>query len=125
MIVSLIVKYSTIILPYINSLLHTTHTFISLQIAGQPLAELVKNHFVPIFSVSMALHCSERPGNEMAAMVLQSSILHLAEISEDERDKLIKKHMVCFLYFNNGSVVTFTDHAYLHIYFYLYIILIF
>ncbi|XP_044477149.1 serine/threonine-protein kinase ATM isoform X3 [Mangifera indica] len=64
------------------------------EIAGQPLAELVKNHFVPIFSVSMALHCSERPGNEMAAMVLQSSILHLAEISEDERDKLIKKHMV-------------------------------
>ncbi|KAJ0047583.1 hypothetical protein Pint_15443 [Pistacia integerrima] len=85
------------------------------EIAGQPLAELVKNHFVPIFSVSMALHCSERSGNGMAAMVLQSSILHLAEISENERDKLIKKHMVCFLYLNNGSVVTFTARAYLHI----------
>ncbi|KAJ0106487.1 hypothetical protein Patl1_18038 [Pistacia atlantica] len=85
------------------------------EIAGQPLAGLVKNHFVPIFSVSMALHCSERSGNGMAAMVLQSSILHLAEISENERDKLIKKHMVCFLYLNNGSVVTFTAHAYLHI----------
>ena len=42
----------------------------------------------------MALHCSKRPGREKGAFVLQSSILHLAEISENERDKLIKKQMV-------------------------------
>lgn len=64
------------------------------KIACEPLADLVKNHFVPIFSISMALHCSERSGSELGAVVLQSSILHLAEISEIERDKLIKKHLV-------------------------------
>uniref|UniRef100_F6GSQ7 Serine/threonine-protein kinase ATM n=1 Tax=Vitis vinifera TaxID=29760 RepID=F6GSQ7_VITVI len=63
-------------------------------VAGLPLAVLVKNHFVPIFSVCMALHCSKKSGWEKGAVVLQSSILHVAEISEDERDKLIKKYMV-------------------------------
>ncbi|XP_065875882.1 serine/threonine-protein kinase ATM isoform X2 [Euphorbia lathyris] len=66
------------------------------KISCQPLAALVKNHFVPIFSVCMALHCSKskRTGRDEGALVLQSSILHLAEISENERDQLIKKHMV-------------------------------
>ncbi|KAH9776172.1 serine/threonine-protein kinase ATM [Citrus sinensis] len=64
------------------------------KIAREPLADLVKNHFVPIFSISMAWHCSERSDSELGALVLQSSILHLAEISEIERDKLIKKHLV-------------------------------
>ncbi|KAK1564596.1 hypothetical protein Q3G72_006661 [Acer saccharum] len=64
------------------------------KIACQPLALLVRNHFVPIFSVSMALHCSERTDCAKGAAVLQSSILHLAEISEMERDKLIKTHLV-------------------------------
>ncbi|KAH7550460.1 hypothetical protein JRO89_XS13G0195300 [Xanthoceras sorbifolium] len=36
----------------------------------------------------------ERIDCEKGAAVLQSTILHLAEISEIERDKLIKKHMV-------------------------------
>ncbi|KAK9278063.1 hypothetical protein L1049_027621 [Liquidambar formosana] len=62
--------------------------------ASQPLANLVKIHFVPIFSVCMALHCSKKSGWEKGALVLQSSILHIAEMSENERDKLIKKHMV-------------------------------
>lgn len=65
------------------------------QVASQPLAVLVKSQFVPIFAVCMALHCSKRSGWEKGAVVLQSSILHLAEISENERDKLIKKYMVC------------------------------
>ena len=65
------------------------------QVACQPLAVLVKNHFVPIFAICMAQHCSKKSGWEKGAVVLQSSILHLAEISENERDKLIKKHMVC------------------------------
>ncbi|PRQ24322.1 putative non-specific serine/threonine protein kinase [Rosa chinensis] len=64
------------------------------RIACQPPAVLVKNHFVQIFSVCMGLHCSKRSGWEKGADVLQNSILHLAQISENERDKLIKKHMV-------------------------------
>ncbi|KAE8124229.1 hypothetical protein FH972_019134 [Carpinus fangiana] len=64
------------------------------KVACQPLAVLVKNQFVPIFAVCMALHCSKRSGREKGAFVLQSSILHLAEISENERDILIKKQMV-------------------------------
>ncbi|XP_057988495.1 serine/threonine-protein kinase ATM isoform X2 [Hevea brasiliensis] len=64
------------------------------RIAGQPLTVLVKNHFAQIFSVCIALHCSKRPGSDKGALVLQSLILHLSEISENERDKLIKKHMV-------------------------------
>ncbi|KAM3751704.1 hypothetical protein ACB098_04G130100 [Castanea mollissima] len=64
------------------------------KVACQPLAVLVKNHFVPIFAICMALHCSKKSGWEKGAVVLQSSILCLAEISESERDKLIKKHMV-------------------------------
>ncbi|KAB2013879.1 hypothetical protein ES319_D09G187000v1 [Gossypium barbadense] len=64
------------------------------KIAGQPLTVVVKDHFVPIFSVCMTLHCSKSSGFEKGAMVLQNSILHFAEISESERDKLIKKNMV-------------------------------
>ncbi|KAJ4840216.1 hypothetical protein Tsubulata_002970 [Turnera subulata] len=64
------------------------------QIARQPLAVLVNNHFVPIFAVCIAWHCSKRSGSEKGTYVLQSSILHLADISESERDKLIKQHMV-------------------------------
>ncbi|XP_034925984.1 serine/threonine-protein kinase ATM isoform X2 [Populus alba] len=64
------------------------------RVACQPLAVLVKIHFVPIFSVCIVLHCSKRSGWERGAKVLQSSILCLTELSEIERDKLIKKHMV-------------------------------
>lgn len=64
------------------------------KISCQPLAILVKNHFVQIFSICMGLHCSKRSGWEKGADVLQNSILHLAQISENERDKLIKTHMV-------------------------------
>ncbi|KAK3035324.1 hypothetical protein RJ639_034032, partial [Escallonia herrerae] len=61
------------------------------KVACQPSATLVKNHFVPIFSVCMALHCSKRSSNKYGAATIQSSILSVAEISENERDKLIKK----------------------------------
>ncbi|XP_061953335.1 serine/threonine-protein kinase ATM isoform X2 [Populus nigra] len=67
------------------------------RVACQPLAVLVKIHFVPIFSVCIVLHCSKRSGWERGAKVLQSSILCLTELSESERDKLIKKHMVSIL----------------------------
>ncbi|CAB4280796.1 unnamed protein product [Prunus armeniaca] len=77
-------------------LLHGDHCNLSwvAKIACQPLEVLVKNHFVQIFSVCMALHCSKKSGWEKGADVLQNSILHLAQISENERDKIIKKNMV-------------------------------
>ncbi|XP_027942226.1 serine/threonine-protein kinase ATM [Vigna unguiculata] len=64
------------------------------KVACQPLAVLIKNHFTSIFSISMALHCSKTPESEKGTLVLQSSILQVAQISEKERDKLIKRHMV-------------------------------
>ncbi|GAB4845684.1 hypothetical protein Ancab_039087 [Ancistrocladus abbreviatus] len=68
-------------------------------ITGQSLAVLVKDQFVPIFSICMALHCSRKPGWEKGTAVLRSLILRIAEMSEDERDKLIKKHMMQLLRF--------------------------
>ncbi|KAL2340902.1 hypothetical protein Fmac_008842 [Flemingia macrophylla] len=64
------------------------------KVTCQPLTALMKNHFTSIFSVSMALHCSKKLGSQKGTLVLQSSILHFAQISEKERDKLIKRHMV-------------------------------
>ncbi|KAI3512910.1 hypothetical protein L1887_20232 [Cichorium endivia] len=64
------------------------------KLAGQPSATLIKSHFVHIFSVCIALHCSKRSGWESGAAVLQSSILSISGLSEKERDTLIKKHMV-------------------------------
>ncbi|XP_068483746.1 serine/threonine-protein kinase ATM isoform X2 [Phaseolus vulgaris] len=64
------------------------------KVTCQPLTVLIKNHFTSIFSISMALHCSKKPGSEKGTVVLQSSILHFAQITEKERDKLIKRHMV-------------------------------
>ncbi|XP_052731785.1 serine/threonine-protein kinase ATM isoform X6 [Vigna angularis] len=64
------------------------------KVACQPLTVLIKNHFTSIFSISMALHCSKKPGSEKGTLVLQSSILHFGQISEKDRDKLIKRHMV-------------------------------
>ncbi|XP_062116268.1 serine/threonine-protein kinase ATM isoform X5 [Humulus lupulus] len=63
------------------------------KIAGQPLSILVKDHFVQIFSICMGFHCSKACG-EKGSVVLQHSILHLAQISESGRDTLIKKYMV-------------------------------
>lgn len=65
-----------------------------MQVACQPLTVLIKNHFTSIFSISMALHCSKKPGSEKGTLVLQSSILHFGQLSEKERDKLIKRHLV-------------------------------
>ncbi|PIA61953.1 hypothetical protein AQUCO_00200149v1 [Aquilegia coerulea] len=67
--------------------------------AGQPLTVLVKTHFVPIFAVCMALHCSKKPGRENGVLVLQNSLLRVAQLSENERDCLIKKHMVSIVSF--------------------------
>lgn len=72
-----------------------------LQFTGQPSAALIKSHFVPIFSVCILLHCSKRPGWESGTEVLQSSMLSISGISENERDILIKRHMVCYFIFNS------------------------
>ena len=65
------------------------------QVACQWLAILVKNYFVPMFAICISLLCGKKFGWEKGAVMLQSSILCLAEISESEWDNVIKKHMVC------------------------------
>lgn len=64
------------------------------QVVCEPLGSLVRTHFVPIFSVCMAMRCSKKSGWEKGAEALQSSILNIANMSESERDRLIKKHLV-------------------------------
>ncbi|QHO17058.1 hypothetical protein HN873_033624 [Arachis hypogaea] len=64
------------------------------KVTCQPLSVLVKDHFASVFSICMALRSSKQPGSEKGTVVLQSSLLHFAQISETERDKLIKRHMV-------------------------------
>ncbi|KAI3454494.1 hypothetical protein Pfo_011157 [Paulownia fortunei] len=64
------------------------------KVACQPCADLVKYHFAHIFSICMALHCSKKAGWDKGSRVLGTSILRIAEISEHERDELIKKRMV-------------------------------
>ncbi|XP_056686258.1 serine/threonine-protein kinase ATM isoform X2 [Spinacia oleracea] len=64
------------------------------ELTRQSVPVLVRSHFVPVFSICMVLYCSKTAGWEKGSAALQSKILHFAEISEDERDKLIKKHMV-------------------------------
>lgn len=64
------------------------------QLVGQPLKVLVRNHFVPIFATCIALYCCSRVGSEKGGEALQSFVLQFAEISESERDELIKRHMV-------------------------------
>lgn len=71
----------------------------SSMVASQSQAGLVKVHFVPIFSLCMALHCSKKLNKEDGAVVLRSSILHIAEITEHERDDLIKKNMLSIVSF--------------------------
>ncbi|CAH2064912.1 unnamed protein product [Thlaspi arvense] len=82
-------------------LLHEDHTNLDwvAKMAGQPVAVLVKENFVPIFSICMGLHCSKTSECDKGAMVLQNSILYVGEISENERDKLIKRSMVSIVSF--------------------------
>ncbi|KAL2608088.1 hypothetical protein R1flu_026661 [Riccia fluitans] len=57
--------------------------------------ELMKQHFVSIFSGILPLHLGSTKGiGKQAANALQVSMLSLAEITEDERDALIQKQMV-------------------------------
>ena len=63
----------------------------------QPLSAVIKGYFVPIFGLSIAARSGTGPEKDLAETVLYESLLQLGEISEFERDDLIRKHMVCFL----------------------------
>ncbi|MED6180994.1 hypothetical protein PIB30_015217 [Stylosanthes scabra] len=77
-------------------LLHASNSDLNwvAKVTSQSLSVLVKVHFASVFSICMALRGSKQPGSEKGTAVLQSSLLHFAQISETERDKLIKRHMV-------------------------------
>ncbi|CAA0826719.1 ataxia-telangiectasia mutated, partial [Striga hermonthica] len=74
------------------------------KVARQSCADLIKYHFVHIFSICMAFQCNnkvefdkgyrEKAEFDKGSRVLGSYILQIAEISEHERDELIKKRMV-------------------------------
>jgi ataxia telangiectasia mutated family protein len=65
------------------------------QVLLQPLSDVIKRYFVPIFGLSIAARCGTGPEKDLAETVLYESLLQLGEISEFERDDLIRKHMVC------------------------------
>lgn len=68
-----------------------------MQVSLQPLSVLVREYFVPICALCIAVHCSMKPNKEIGGMALNNLILQIANISELERDELIKKHMVSLL----------------------------
>lgn len=64
------------------------------KILSQPLSAVIKGYFVPIFGLSIAARCGTGPEKDLAETVLYDSLLQFGEISESERDDLIRKHMV-------------------------------
>uniref|UniRef100_A0ACD5TS08 Uncharacterized protein n=1 Tax=Avena sativa TaxID=4498 RepID=A0ACD5TS08_AVESA len=65
----------------------------------QPLSAVIKGYFVPIFGLCIAARCGTGPEKDLAETVLYESLLQLGEISEFERDDLIRKHMVSIVGF--------------------------
>ncbi|XP_078174265.1 serine/Threonine-kinase ATM-like protein isoform X2 [Carex rostrata] len=71
------------------------------------LSGLINEYFVPIFALSMALNCSTKPEKEYARRALCETLLQYGDISETQRDDLIKKHLVSivgFLFFLTSSL---------------------
>jgi ataxia telangiectasia mutated family protein len=66
----------------------------------QPLSAVIKGYFVPIFGLCIAARCGTGPEKDLAETVLYESLLQLGEISEFERDDLIRKHMVSIVGFS-------------------------
>lgn len=59
------------------------------------LSALVRRHFASIFASLLPLHSHGTPEEQQrAGAVLQEDMLSAAELTEDERDTLIRKHMV-------------------------------
>ncbi|KAI4341398.1 hypothetical protein MLD38_026128 [Melastoma candidum] len=69
------------------------------EIVDLPLAALIRSHFVSIFAISMAMYCSKKSHLERGARLVQNFMLCLSDMSESERDNLIKKHMVSMVGF--------------------------
>ncbi|KAF2947934.1 serine/threonine-protein kinase ATM isoform X2 [Oryza sativa Japonica Group] len=69
------------------------------KILSQPLSAVIKGYFVPIFGLCIAARYGSGPEKDLAETVLCESLLQLGEISEPERDDLIKKHMVSIVGF--------------------------
>nr|CAB3476606.1 unnamed protein product [Digitaria exilis] len=69
------------------------------KILSQPLSLIIKRYFVQIFGLSIAARCGTAPEKDLAETALCESLLQLGEISEVERDDLIKKHMVSIVAF--------------------------
>uniref|UniRef100_A0A0D9UVU7 Serine/threonine-protein kinase ATM n=1 Tax=Leersia perrieri TaxID=77586 RepID=A0A0D9UVU7_9ORYZ len=69
------------------------------KILSKPLSDVIKGHFVPIFGLCITARCGSGPEKDLAETVLCESLLQLGEISEPERDDLIKKHMVSIVGF--------------------------
>ncbi|EEE53717.1 hypothetical protein OsJ_00056 [Oryza sativa Japonica Group] len=69
------------------------------EILSQPLSAVIKGYFVPIFGLCIAARYGSGPEKDLAETVLCESLLQLGEISEPERDDLIKKHMVSIVGF--------------------------
>ena len=68
---------------------------------SKSISDLVKEFSAAIFSALLPLYChGDEEEKRVAVSVLQGKMLVLANLSEDDRDKLIKKNMVCkmFLY---------------------------
>ncbi|KAK8913867.1 hypothetical protein KSP39_PZI023607 [Platanthera zijinensis] len=64
------------------------------RVANQSLSMLSREYFVPIFAMCMAVYCNGKHGKEISGEALCDSLLHIAKISELERDVLIKRNMV-------------------------------
>ncbi|CAN6483726.1 unnamed protein product [Victoria cruziana] len=67
------------------------------EVTSEALAGLARTYFVPIYSICIALYCSNTAYKDKGAKVLCSSILQIAEITEQERDNLIKKQMIAIV----------------------------
>lgn len=66
------------------------------QAGGVPLSALVRQHFASVFASLLPLHShGTQAEQQKAAAVLQGNMLSAAQLTEDERDNLIRRLMVC------------------------------
>ncbi|KAF6991028.1 hypothetical protein CFC21_008158 [Triticum aestivum] len=73
----------------------------------QPLSAVIKGYFIQIFGLCIAAKNGTGPEKDLAETVLYESLLQLGEISEFERDDLIRKHMVSIV----GVLLTVSSTA--------------
>ena len=62
---------------------------------SKTISDLLKEFFAAVFSAILPLYChGDEAEKRIAVSVLQGKMLVLADLSEDDRDRLIKKNMV-------------------------------